>query len=75
MRVLCGGQVVDDFDYARTESMMHILHSEAQGDDNDIESFGARWDDAANDGGMTLERLQGIASGSYQRVSFKPLSG
>ena len=27
MRVLCGGQVVEDFDYARTNEMFSLLHA------------------------------------------------
>ena len=75
MRILCGGQVVEDFDYARTEAMVHILHSEAQRSDDDIEGFGYRWDDLSNGGVATASSLPGVDGGSHMRVSFKPLCG
>ena len=75
MRVLCGGQVVEDFDYARTEAMVHILHSEAQRSNDDIEGFGYRWDDLSNGGVAQTSSLPGVDGDSHIRVSFKPLCG
>ena len=75
MRVLCGGQVVEDFDYNRTHEMMAQLHSEDTRDNDDIEAFGYRYDNANNAGDASTASLPGIAGGSVRRVSFKLLSG
>ena len=75
MRVLCGGQVVEDFDYARTHEMLSLLHSSENRDDDDVEGFGQRYDDAANAGAAAAHTLPGIAAGESRKVSFKLLSG
>ena len=54
---------------------MHVLHSEAQRDNDDIEGFGVRWDDAANAGVATVDSLKTINGGSQMRVSFEPRCG
>ena len=77
MRVLCGGQVVEDFDSNRAHEMFALLGTKETRDNDDIEGFGYRYDDDAN-GVATLDpavHLQGIAGGSSKRVSFKPMSG
>ena len=75
MRVLCGGQVVEDFDYARTSEMLCQLHSVDTRDNDDVEGFGYRYDDAANSGAATTGSLPGIPGGESRRVSFKLQSG
>ena len=75
MRILCGGQVVEDFDYAKTHEMMCILHAEATRNNDDVEGFGHRYDDSANFGGATTASIPGIAGGSQKRVSFQLMSG
>ena len=75
MRVLCGGQVVEDFDYNRTAELFQQLHSEDTRDNDDAEAFGVRYDDAANAGDASTASLPGIPGGSSRRVSFKLMSG
>ncbi len=75
MRVLCGGQVVEDFDYNRTHEMLSQLHSEDTRDNDDLEGFGYRYDNASNSGAASTTSLPGIAGGTTRRVSFKLLSG
>ena len=75
MRVLCGGQVVEDFDYARTAELFQQLHSEDTRDNDDAEAFGSRYDNSANAGAATTASLPGIPGGSSRRVSFKLFSG
>jgi len=77
MRVLCGGQVIEDFDYNRVHEMMSHFHSDDARDNEDVEGFGYRYDNAENLAlaAGTLASLPGIAGGSSRRVSFKPLSG
>lgn len=75
MRILCGGQVVEDLDYNRAHEMMSLLHSQDTRDNDDVEGFGYRYDDAANSGAATTASLPGIAGGSTKRVSFRLMSG
>ena len=77
MRILCGGQVVEDFDYNRAHEMMAVLGSEGTRDNDDVEGFGYRYDDDANSdpNAVLTTSLPGIAGGSTKRVSFKPMSG
>ena len=75
MRILCGGQVVEDFDYNKAHEMIAVLRSEAARDNDDIEGFGYRYDDKANSGAASTISLPGIAGGCTKRVSFKLLSG
>ena len=44
-RCLVGGAIVDDVDYYnRVHEMLHILTSEANRDNDELEGFGSRWD-------------------------------
>ena len=77
MRVLCGGQVVEDYDYNRVHEMFAILGTKEARDNGDVEGFGYRYDDEANsvDTPTLANTLPGIAASSSKRVSFKPMSG
>jgi hypothetical protein len=78
MRILCGGQVIEDFEYGRVHEMMSHFHSEDARDNEDVEGFGYRYDDATNLAlaAGTTASLPGIpGNGGSRRVSFKPLSG
>ena len=72
IRVLCGGQVVEDFDLNRTQEMMQLLHSESTRDNDDVEGIGYRAN--TREAPSTLA-LPGIAGGEARRVSFRLLSG
>ena len=52
-RCLVGGAIVDDIDYYnRVHEMLHILTSEQNRNNDDIEGSGYRWDSAAAWGGV-----------------------
>ena len=80
-RCLVGGAIVDDIDYYnRVHEMLHILTSEQNRNNDDIEGFGYRWDSATAWGGVNQRNVStvnypGIAGGSSKTVTFKPLSG
>ena len=77
MRVLCGGQVVEDIDnYNRVHQMFSFLTAEDSSKNVDAEAFGAQWDikdnrKSAYDAGS----FPGIPGNQSQTVLFKPLSG
>jgi hypothetical protein len=78
MRVLCGGQIIEDIDnYGRTHQMMHLLTSKHSRENDMAEAFGQEFDMvAANQvGDVTPSTFRGIAAGEHQTVMFKPLSG
>ncbi len=65
MRVLCGGQIVEDITgYNRVHEMINKLQSEESNQNDAAEGFGARYDSAIK------PELQ-----ERYRVCFKPLSG
>ena len=80
VRCLVGGALVDDIDYYnRVHEMLHICTSTNNRDNDDVESWGYKWDapgswnpTAGND---LLTALPGIAGGSSVNVCFKPLCG
>ena len=80
-RCLVGGAIVDDIDYYnRVHEMLHILTSEQNRNNDDIEGFGYRWDSATAWGGVDQTKITsgnylGIAGGSSNTDTFKPLSG
>lgn len=58
MRVIIGGQVVEDLDeYNRTHDMFHILTSQSVRSNDDVEWFGARYDIARFHGHTDLGYL------------------
>lgn len=77
LRVLCGGQVVEDIDnYNRVHEMMNTLVSKHSRQNEDGEAFGLRWN--AHDwinSQVDTDNFKGIAQGESQTVLFKPLSG
>ena len=79
-RCLVGGAIVDDIDYYnRVHEMLHILTSEQNRNNDDIEGFGYRWDSANAWGGVTQRNVStanypGIQANSSKTVTFKPLS-
>ena len=73
-RCLVGGTIVDDVDYYnRVHEMMHVLTSNANRANDEIEGFDARWDSPSyyNNYG----RYPGLAGATKKRCSFKPLFG
>jgi hypothetical protein len=77
MRVLCGGQLVEDImDYNRIHQMMHILIARESRENDSAEAFGVLAD--AHDwvqSRLDTDTLKGIGSGESMTVLFKPLSG
>ena len=77
-RTLVGGAIVDDVDhYNRVHEMLHILTSNANRDNDDVEGFGYRWDsnwknDASH---VQVELFDGVPGNQSKNVTFKPLSG
>ena len=80
LRVLCGGQVVEDIDnYNRVHEMMNNLIATDSRLNDDGEAFGSRysthgWTSGAN-ASVNVDNLKGIGHGESQTVLFKPLSG
>ncbi|MGV2342022.1 MAG UNVERIFIED_CONTAM: hypothetical protein LVR18_51355 [Planctomycetaceae bacterium] len=75
-RCLVGGAIIDDVDYYnRVHEMLHILTSNYNRDNDDIEGFGQRWDSEDAYGSWDTTKLGGIPGGSSRTVSFKPLFG
>ena len=55
--------------------MLHILTSNHNRDNDDIEGFGQRWDSEEAYGSWDATKVRGIPGGSSRTVSFKPLFG
>ena len=73
MRILCGGQVVEDIDnYNRVHEMFKTLKAEDAKTNDEAEAFGNNWN---YDTTMTTNILSGISAGQSQTVLFKPCSG
>ena len=67
---------MDDVDYYnRVHEMMHILSSNNNRDNDDVEGFGYRWDSKDNYFNINIGTLVGIASRQSINASFKPLLG
>jgi len=81
LRVLCGGQVVEDFDYNRTHEMFHVLTSANNRKMDSIEGFGQTWDDESTYSAVSsatalpAASLVSIGAGKKKTVSLKLLSG
>ena len=79
MRVLAGGQVVEDIDnYNRCHQLFSILTAKDSRDNDAVEGFGKRWDhinDLDADTVYNEHNFSGIREGQAQTVLFKPLSG
>eukprot|EP00746_Dinoflagellata_sp_MGD_P157894 gnl/MRDRNA2_/MRDRNA2_86341_c0_seq1.p1 gnl/MRDRNA2_/MRDRNA2_86341_c0~~gnl/MRDRNA2_/MRDRNA2_86341_c0_seq1.p1 ORF type:complete len:456 (+),score=38.28 gnl/MRDRNA2_/MRDRNA2_86341_c0_seq1:331-1698(+) len=73
MRILCGGQVVEDIDnYNRVHEMFSTLKAQDTNANDDAEGFGDNW---TFDTTMNTNVLPGIIAGQSQTVLFKPCSG
>ena len=77
MRVLCGGQVVEDIDnYNRVHQMFSFLTAEDSSKNVDAEAFGKQWDIRDNKKSAYDDAsFPGIPGNQSQTVLFKPLSG
>ena len=74
MRILCGGQVVEDIDnYNRVHQMFTILNAKDANINERAEAFGQQFDNHQT----TFDRnnVTGINPGEAQTVLFKPCSG
>ena len=76
-RCLVGGAIVDDIDYYnRVHEMLHILTSEANRDNDELEGFGSRWDNDEFWGKWSGNTNFGeIPPNGNRSVTFKPLFG
>ena len=73
MRVLCGGQVIEDIDsYNRVHEMFRVLKAKDANINADAEAFGQQWDKYTT---LDTTTLDGIKSGEFHTVLFKPCSG
>ena len=73
MRILCGGQVVEDVsEYNRVHEMFKTLKAKDAKTNDEAEAFGNNWN---YDTTMTTNILSGISAGQSQTVLFKPCSG
>ena len=73
MRILCGGQVIEDIDsYNRVHEMLRILKAEDANINADAEAFGQQYDKYTT---LNTTTLDGIKSGEFHTVLFKPCSG
>jgi hypothetical protein len=74
LRILCGGQVVEDIDYYNhCHEQFHILMPAEVRQNDDAEAFGNGLVNPANT--APLSGFTGIPPGSWSTVSFKFLSG
>ena len=75
-RCMVGGAIVDDVDYYnRVHEMLHILTSEGNRNNDDIEGFGLRWDDNSCYKTWTDKYNEYFKGGTSKKVSFKPFFG
>ena len=76
VRCLIGGALVDDVDYYnRVCKMMHILSTNNNRDNDDVEGFGYIWDSKDVYQNQDLAHLPGIAAGTSINACFKLLLG
>ena len=77
MRVLCGGQVVEDIDnYNRVHQMFSVLSAKDSRGNVDVEAFGREWNVNENlKSAYSADTFPGIKADEFQTVLFKPLSG
>jgi hypothetical protein len=78
MRVLCGGQVVEDIDnYNRVHEMFSTLTASDFRVNVDAEAFGKHWNirKKQRETVYTKDNYKGIKGNQSQTVLFKPLSG
>ena len=74
MRILCGGQVVEDIDnYNRVHQMFTILNAKDANINERAEAFGQQFDNHQT--AFDRNTVAGIAPGEAQTVLFKPCSG
>ena len=74
LRILCGGQVVEDIDYYNhCHEMIHVLMPAEVRANHDAEGFGNGLVNPSS--ASTLAGFTGIPPGSWSTVSFKFLSG
>ena len=63
MRCLIGGSLIGDIDYYnRVHEMIHVLTSNSNRENDDVEGFGYRWDSRSDYGGWSTARVGGIPS-------------
>ena len=74
MRILCGGQVVEDIDnYNRVHQMFTILNAKDANINERAEAFGQQFDNHQT--AFDRNNVTGINPGEAQTVLFKPCSG
>jgi hypothetical protein len=74
LRVLCGGQVVEDIDnYNRCHEMFQSFKSHDVRNDESCEAFGYRYDDMG--GSWSTDTAKGLPGNTSRTVSFKLMSG
>jgi len=76
LRILCGGQVVEDIDnYARTHEMFSLLQPRDTRENDDIEGFGNGLPNSSTNSYEAQYLYDGIPAGSSVTVSMRFLSG
>ena len=74
LRIMCGGTLIEDFDYNKTHELYCSLKPTEEKTNDDIEGFMYRVDNLGL-GGPTANTAFGIAGGQHIPVSMKILSG
>ena len=73
MRILCGGQVIEDIDsYNRVHEMLRILKAQDANINADAEGFGQQYDKYQT---LDTTTLDGILPSEFHTVLFKPCCG
>ena len=72
LRIMCGGTLIEDFDYNRTHELYCALKPKEEKVNDDIEGFGYSWDTVES---YDTTTMPGVASGEAMPVSMKILSG
>ena len=74
LRIMCGGTLIEDFDYNKTHELYCSLKPTEEKTNDDIEGFMYRVDDLGL-GGPTANTAFGFRGGEHMPVSMKILSG
>jgi len=75
MRVLCGGVVLEDFEYNRVHEMMSLLQNKSARENDYVMGFGSRVPDVGFEVGASSANWNRIPAGRDKTVYFRLMSG